>query len=109
MVLQPIAAAAYPVEGSVFSSHHSFVVQYKPEDDPGLDLHTDDSDVTFNVCLGRQFTNATLTLCGLSGTPTHRQYQQKFVHRVGRCLVHKGRHRHGADDIGSGERQNLVM
>ena len=31
----------------------------------GLDLHTDDSDVTFNCNLGRGFKNATLTLCGL--------------------------------------------
>ena len=26
--------------------------------DLGLDMHTDDSDVTLNVCLGREFTGA---------------------------------------------------
>ena len=29
-------------------------------EDRGLDMHTDDSDVTFNVCLGDTFTGATL-------------------------------------------------
>ena len=65
--------------------------------------------MTFNCNLGRDFTNATLTLCGLGGSPTHRQFQQAYAHRAGRCLLHKGRHRHGAEDIASGERQNLVI
>jgi hypothetical protein len=140
-VLQPIARAVYPVEGSAFDKHHSFLVSYKKGgQEIGLDLHTgmqihtcmqpswihsatesvsdvgddahapaDDSDVTFNCCLGRQFTNSSLTLCGLGGTPTHRQFQQAFQHRLGHCLVHLGRHRHGAEDIASGERHNLVM
>ena len=31
-------------------------------------MHTDDSDVTFNVCLGRDFEAAGLTFCGMLGT-----------------------------------------
>ena len=48
------------------------MVQYKQGEDHGLDMHTDDSDVTFNVCLGRNFTGATLTVCGahLTACPT---------------------------------------
>ena len=78
-LLKPLAASVYPLEGSAFDKHHSFIVQYEPGKDLGLDLHTDDSDVTFNCCLGREFTNATLTLCGVGGTPRHRQFQQHFV------------------------------
>ena len=35
--------------------------------DLGLDMHTDDSDVTFNVCLGKAFAGAGLTFCGVLG------------------------------------------
>ena len=38
-----------------FTSHHSFMVKYKAGQDLGLDMHTDDSDVTVNVCLGKDF------------------------------------------------------
>ena len=33
-----------------------FIVRYKSDEDPGLDMHTDDSDVTFNACLNSNFT-----------------------------------------------------
>ena len=45
------------------TSHHAFVVQYQEGKDLGLDMHTDDSDVTFNVCLGKAFAGAGLTFC----------------------------------------------
>jgi hypothetical protein len=108
-LLQPIAQYIFPVEGSKFDSHHSFMVQYKQGEDAGLDMHTDDSDVTFNVCLNKNFSGATLTVCGIGGTPEHRIFQQAYVHRMGKCLIHRGHHRHGADDIATGERRNLIV
>ena len=36
------------------------------------DMHTDDSDVTFNVCLGKDFKGAGLQFCGNQGAPDHR-------------------------------------
>lgn len=63
-------------------------------------LHT---DVTFNVCLGKEpFTGAGLTFCGVIGTPQHRQFNLSYKHVIGRCVVHLGRQRHGADDIKEG-------
>jgi len=111
-VLQPIANLLHPVAASTgrgFDSHHSFMVQYKAGEDLGLDMHTDDSDVTLNVCLGRNFTGAQLTVCGDSRTPNHRQFFINYVHVVGRCLVHLGSRRHGADNIHEGERNNLII
>lgn len=52
-VLWPIARTLFPIEGCRFDGHHSFLVHYKIGEDLGLDMHTDDSDVTFNVCLGK--------------------------------------------------------
>ena len=39
----------------VNDAHHPSLAQYTPGQDKGLDMHTDDSDVTYNVCLGREF------------------------------------------------------
>ena len=62
-----VARELWPVEGARFDDHHSFCVSYKPNEDRGLDMHTDNSDVTLNVCLGREFTASGLTFCGEVG------------------------------------------
>ena len=50
----------------------------------GLDMHVDNSDVTFNVCLGKKFTGAPLNFCGILGQPKHRQFSLKYKHVLGR-------------------------
>jgi len=108
-VFQHLASALFPVVGSELTRHHSFVVQYsRAEDRRGLDMHTDDSDITFNVCLGREFEGSSLQFCGMLGSPRHRRESLRYHHEVGRCVVHLGMHRHGADAIESGERINLI-
>eukprot|EP00927_Polykrikos_kofoidii_P028286 TRINITY_DN24727_c0_g1_i1.p1 TRINITY_DN24727_c0_g1~~TRINITY_DN24727_c0_g1_i1.p1 ORF type:complete len:314 (-),score=34.86 TRINITY_DN24727_c0_g1_i1:339-1280(-) len=92
-----------------FDADHTFTVRYKEGEDLGLDMHTDDSDVTFNLCLGKCFTGAGLTFCGKLGEPRHRKQSCVFQHQLGRCVWHLGRQRHGADDIASGERVNLII
>lgn len=84
-------------------------VKYRAGEDLGLDMHTDDSDVTFNICLGRNFTAASLTICGDSRTPHHRAFYTSYAHERGRALVHLGSRRHGAEDIREGERNNLIV
>eukprot|EP00811_Abedinium_folium_P009423 NODE_1870_length_2349_cov_10.565257.p1 GENE.NODE_1870_length_2349_cov_10.565257~~NODE_1870_length_2349_cov_10.565257.p1 ORF type:complete len:658 (+),score=161.05 NODE_1870_length_2349_cov_10.565257:54-2027(+) len=108
-VIQPLAAILLPIEGGELESHHAFSVRYKPEEDTHLDLHTDDSDVTFNANLDGNHTGAPLVFCGLNGAPDHRQFQTSFQHRQGYAVLHKGRHRHGVEDIESGERLNLIV
>ena len=92
-------------------AHHAFLVEYRAADggDKGLDMHTDDSDVTFNVCLGRDFDGAGLTFCGELGSAGHRRFCYRYRHVVGHCVLHLGRKRHGADDITEGERVNLIV
>ena len=107
--LWPVARYLFPIQGSQFDSHHSFIVRYKSTEDLGLDMHTDDSDVTFNVCLGEAFEGATLTFCGMFGKSNHRQYTHTYQHKVGRAVLHLGNRRHGADDIKSGTRCNLII
>lgn len=109
-VLQPISDLLFPVQADGgFTGHHSFMVQYRADQDLGLDMHTDDSDVTFNMCLGRNFTGSGLTVCGDSRTPDHRHFFHSYTHVRGRALIHLGSRRHGADHIRSGERNNLIV
>jgi len=107
-VLALIAAKYWP-HIAPFDNHHTFIVRYKQGEDLGLDMHTDDSDVTFNLCLGKEFAGAGLTFCGIMGDMDHRKHSYTFHHEVGRCVWHLGRQRHGADDISSGERLNLII
>lgn len=115
-ILQKIAEALYPDQGGgCLTSHHSFVVQYKEGLDLGLDMHTDDADVTFNACLGKEFEASGLTFCGVlgadvkKGNAPHRKVTALYAHEVGRCVAHLGAHRHGADDLIYGERLNLIV
>jgi len=108
-VLQPIGRILFPGAGSDWDGHHCFIVRYRENEDLGLDMHTDDSDVTFNICLGLDFDGAGLQFCGTMGQKDHRQYRVTYKHERGRCIVHLGRKRHGADDITRGERMNLIL
>uniref|UniRef100_A0A7S3KZQ6 Fe2OG dioxygenase domain-containing protein n=2 Tax=Amphora coffeiformis TaxID=265554 RepID=A0A7S3KZQ6_9STRA len=107
-VLEPIAQELFPETGSEFTNHHSFLVHYAAGLDQHLDMHTDDSDVTFNCCLGIEFTGAKLQICGIMGEPDHRHSKLEFSHRPGWVICHLGRQRHGADNIDSGVRINLI-
>jgi hypothetical protein len=108
--LWPITRRLFPYQGSQFDDHHSFLVRYQAGEDLGLDMHTDDSDVTFNVCLGdANFTGATLVFCGMFGQPQHRLQMHVYHHQVGRAVLHLGSRRHGAEDIESGARVNLIV
>ncbi|KAJ9435594.1 putative PKHD-type hydroxylase [Diplonema papillatum] len=107
--LREVSRRLFPKLGSDCDSHHTFNVRYRPDEDRGLDMHTDDSDVTFNVCLGKEFEGAGLQFCGTMKKARHRKASAQVRHALGRCLVHLGQLRHGADDIIAGERQNLII
>lgn len=107
-VLAKVAAKHWPKIGP-FDGHHTFIVRYAEGEDLGLDMHTDDSDVTFNICLGKEFTGAGLSFCGVLGHKDHRRHHLTYMHEKGRCCFHLGNQRHGADDIASGERLNLII
>lgn len=107
--LLPLQGGLFPEEGSEADDHHCFIVRYKAGEDVGLDMHEDDADVTLNVCLGKEFEAATLSFCGLAADLDHRKLKHTYQHQKGRAVVHLGRHRHGADNIASGERVNFIL
>ena len=101
----PLARLLFPRQGGDADHHHTFMVQYRHGEDLGLDMHTDASDVTLNVCLGKDFTGAGLTFCGLRGTSTaaapgekpkgERHFSYRHTHVKGRAILHSGHHRQG--------------
>ena len=52
-VLLTIYAVYFDVGGFDLDSHHGFVVEYGVDRDVDLCFHSDDSEVTLNVCLGK--------------------------------------------------------
>ena len=72
-------------------------------------MHHDASEVTLNVCLGREFSGARLQFCGRFGSSDHRVASASHSHSIGCAVLHLGRQRHGADAIATGERLNLIV
>ena len=105
----PLLRLLFPAAARSVDSHHSFVVQYKLDEDVELSPHTDASHTTVNVCLGKDFEGAVLAFCGTLGEPGHRHHTLSYRHEVGRAVLHLGTRRHGARPITSGERYNLIM
>lgn len=106
----PFTTHLYPSDsGATLDSHHAFIVQYKITEDLDLDFHYDSSEVTLNLCLGKQFEGGSLYFSGLLKDPSTHKENFEFHHIPGRALLHIGKHRHGANCIKSGERYNLIV
>lgn len=97
------------IGGGDLKLNHAFTVRYKHGEDLHLDMHTDDSDITCNVCIGRNFKGGDLAFCGMQYEQTHRKLRSVYIHKVGYAVIHPGNQRHGALPIIEGERVNLVM
>lgn len=102
------------VGGYALDSHHGFVVQYGFNRDVELGFHVDDSEVTLNVCLGKQFSGGELYFRGVRcdkhmNTEALPEEIFEYSHVPGHAIIHRGRHRHGARAITSGQRINLLL
>lgn len=113
--IKPLSTLLFKgVGGDTLDSLHAFIVEYGMDRDRSLGFHTDDSEITLNACLGKEFTEGTLYYQGLrchgcQQTPTLPDEEIEIDHKVGRAVLMRGQHRHGANDITSGERYNLIM
>ncbi|CAA2949650.1 uncharacterized PKHD-type hydroxylase At1g22950-like [Olea europaea var. sylvestris] len=113
--IRPISKVFFPeVGGSTLDAHHGFVVEYGMDRDLDLGFHVDDSEVTLNVCLGKQFSGGELFFRGVRcekhvNTETQSEEIFDYSHVPGRAVLHRGRHRHGARATTSGNRINLLI
>ena len=129
--LRPLAAFLYGKLGAQLDGHHSFCVTYSAAapggggggdgaaagfaaaGDRSLDMHVDSSDVTLNIALGGEHSGSALRFCGIRGAAAssdlwEHRHQVTLAHKPGTAIIHLGRHRHGADEITSGDRCNLI-
>lgn len=88
--------------------HYSFIVEYEEKKDTNLDFHVDDSEMTINTCLGLKFTGGGIYFNGLEGQKVSENDYEEYDHVVGRSIIHDGKHRHGALELESGHRINLI-
>ncbi len=65
-------------------------------------MHTDDSEITLNVSLNRNFTGCALRFCGLSPTSALMRHSLDFEHARGRGVIHPGLLRHAGASAGRG-------
>eukprot|EP00392_Amoebophrya_sp_AT5.2_P002224 g2229.t1 len=107
--VHPLAKELFPVEGEGFDDHHCFCVRYSAESDAGLDMHEDDSDVTLNVCLGKEFTAATLSFCGMVDNLDHRKHGCTYEHMKGRAYRTSEQFRADRQRKGIGEPDRLCL
>ncbi|KYQ99938.1 putative prolyl 4-hydroxylase alpha subunit [Tieghemostelium lacteum] len=108
--LSLFTALLYPNHyGDRLDSHHAFIVQYAMEKEVDLGFHYDESNVTLNLCLGKQFTGGSLYFKGILNEPKTHNELLEVQHSVGTALFHIGVHRHGVNSLTSGERTNLIL
>lgn len=112
-VVLPFANSLWPewVDRSDCDETYGFVVRYRIGEDVDLAEHADTSNVTLNVCLGREFEGGDLYFKGVRFTDSEddKDPLPPFLHRKGRAAIHLGGHFHGVLPITSGERSNLVL
>ncbi|CAN8304373.1 unnamed protein product [Cochlearia groenlandica] len=112
--ISPISQVMFPeVCGTSLDSHHGFIVEYGKDRDVDLGFHVDDSEVTLNVCLGKQFCGGELYFRGVRcdnhvNTESPEEVYD-YSHVPGHAILHRGRHRHGARATTSGHRVNLIL
>ncbi|KAJ7943082.1 2-oxoglutarate (2OG) and Fe(II)-dependent oxygenase superfamily protein [Quillaja saponaria] len=113
--ISPISRVFFPeVGGSTLDSHHGFIVEYGTDRDVDLGFHVDDSEVTLNICLGKQFLGGELFFRGIRcdehiNTEAQSEEISDYYHVPGHAVLHRGRHRHGARATTSGHRVNLIL
>lgn len=75
-----------------------------------LVTHTDDSEVTLNVCLGEEgFEGGLLEFRGLRGTDSQGELIGTFQPQPGLALLHAGRHFHHVTQVTSGDRFAYIL
>lgn len=103
-MVDSIRLTQYPDIGKL-KKPYAFLVDYERGKQPSLAKHYDaGSDVTLNLCLGKNFTGGDLVFYG----PARRT---RFVvpQHPGRAIIHRGAHVHRALPVLDGHRTNLIL
>lgn len=109
-VLNPISAVFFEDwGGGSLDSHHAFTIRYKLGEDETTSRHMDLSEITLNVCLGKEFEGADLYFHGRRDHSDEKDEVGLLTHRPGIGILHVGQQYHGVHRLTKGERHNMVI
>lgn len=126
-VVNPLSRLLFPLNPGHSVKHvHGFIVKYKVGQDLKLARHVDDSDMTLNVNLGKQFNGGQLFFEGAESSSFMKQKRTNLEslkrkrsvveHELGVAVFHVGSnavgtdgHVHGAQMLEDGERWNFIL
>jgi hypothetical protein len=118
LVVRPISRHLFrqtELERGELDYRHGYVVGYKAKPTMSaprerLVAHTDDSEVTLNLCIGDEFDGGALNFRGLRGTEgAGQEIIGTFEPRLGTALLHAGRHFHEVTQVTTGNRYMYIM
>uniref|UniRef100_A0A7N0UTA6 Fe2OG dioxygenase domain-containing protein n=1 Tax=Kalanchoe fedtschenkoi TaxID=63787 RepID=A0A7N0UTA6_KALFE len=113
--IRPVSKLFYSdIGGDSLDSNHGFIAEYGPDIDTHVGFHVDDSEVTLNICLGDEFTGGNLYFRGIRcdqhvNSNTQSEVNISVLQVPGSAVLHRGRHRHGAQEVVSGYRSNFIL
>jgi len=74
-----------------------------------LVTHTDDSEVTLNICIGEDFEGGALEFRGLRGGDHQGELVGTYEPQLGKAVIHAGRQFHDVTQVTSGDRFALIL
>ena len=120
-VVIPLSKQVFDKHTSDLDFQHSYFVGYAPNECPTRNLirnalipHSDDSEITLNVCLSDGYTGGELNFHGAVSkdefpTGVAPKVEYTYKHRLGRCVLHLGKQIHSVSSVTQGERHVLIM
>jgi len=105
--MRPIARLLFPEVTDYDSQTFGFSIEYKPEKDTSIRMHTDASSVTLNINLNLLEESFTGSEVDFHDRETGQLKRVKF--EPGVAIIHRGSVAHAAQPITSGVRTNLVL
>ena len=117
LVMRPISKHLFQTSETIkeLDWRQGYVAGYSAKPSEGrprerLATHTDDSEVTLNVCLGDEhFEGGLLEFRGLRGTDEGGHLIGTFQPQPGLALIHAGRHFHHVTQVTSGDRFAYII
>lgn len=105
--MRPIARLLFPEITGYDTQTFGFSIEYKPEGDTSIRMHTDASSVTLNINLNLPDENFTGSELDFYNLETKKYDRVKF--EPGVAILHRGNVAHAALPITSGARTNFVL
>lgn len=117
-LIKPLSEVLYAeVHGESLDWRYGYIIGYAAGKKSGvhnitrtsLRRHTDDSEVTLSVNLGREFTGGDVRFCGLRGTDEEEKEMAVISPELGQATIHRGAQLHEVLPVEEGERYMLIV